>query len=59
MHFYFNSKPIPKGLARVIFIDANPSLDNAEAEAIFKGAQTSGGYKFRAHLRDYGLEVVL
>jgi hypothetical protein len=59
MQFYFNSKPIPKGLARIIFIDANPSMDQADAEAIFKGAQTSGGSKFRAHLRDYGLEVVL
>jgi hypothetical protein len=59
MRFYFNSKPIPRGLARMIFIDCNPNLDNAEAEAIFRGAQAATGSKFRAHLRDYGLEVIL
>lgn len=59
MQFYFNNRPIPRGLARVIFIDANPTIDHADAEAIFAGAQTVGGYKFRAHLRDYGLEVIL
>lgn len=59
MQFYFNSKPVPRGLARIIFIDCNPYLDNAEAEAIFRGAQSFTGSKFRAHLRDYGIEVIL
>jgi hypothetical protein len=58
MKFYLNSKPIPKGLARIIFIEANPNLPTHEAQAIFYGALCKGGHKFRAHLRDYGIEVV-